>query len=149
MALLLTLDASVFVAACRPREPGHAASRMLLTALRERDVPLIEPAILPIEVAAALARTGDDVGLAQEFADAILALPLLTLVPVDLRLARRAISVAAAHLLRGADALYAAVAVHYGARLVTLDAEQFQRAPTSVAACKPDVAARLLRVERL
>ena len=74
MALLLTLDASVFVAACHRHEPGHAASRAFLDELRTAAVPLIEPAILPVEVAAALRRAGDNATLAKEFAEAILAL---------------------------------------------------------------------------
>jgi predicted nucleic acid-binding protein len=58
---------------------------------------------------------------------------------------RRAVKAAVQCRLRGADALYVAAAMQYGARLVTLDAEQLERAPASVRACKPDAAARLLR----
>ena len=50
--------------------------------------------------------------------------------------------------LRGADALYVAAAMQYRARLVTLDAEQFERAPASVRACKPNAAVRLLKKTR-
>jgi len=145
MALLLTLDASVFVAACRQHEPGHAASRALLDKLRKTAIPLIEPALLPVEVAAALRRTGSSATLAKEFAEAILGLPYLTVVAVDERLSRRAVALAAQHQLRGADALYVTVAAQYGAHLVTLDGEQLRRAPTTVHACKPDAAAALLR----
>ncbi len=145
MGLILTLDASVFVSACRRREPGYAASRMLLSGIRDAGTPLIEPAILPVEVGAALCRAGGDPALAKDFALAILALPYLTLADVDQRFARRAVVLAAECRLRGADALYAAVAAHYGARLVTLDGEQLRLAPASVYACKPDTAARLLR----
>ena len=121
MALLLTLDASVFVAACRRSEAGHASSRALLDSLAGTDVPLIEPALLPVEVAATLSRTGVDAALAQDFAEAILDLPHLTVVAVDERLIRRAITAATQHKLRGSDALYITVAAQYGARLVTLD----------------------------
>ncbi len=137
MALLLCVDASVFVAACRRGESAYAASRAFLDALRGTDVPLIEPALLPVEVAAALARTGTDPNLALELAERILALPRLTVVPVDERLSHRAAAMAVRHRLRGADAIYTAVAVRYGARLVTLDGEQLRRAPSVVGACKP------------
>lgn len=140
MAILFTLDASVLVAVCRPHEPGHGASRTLLARIREAGTPLIEPAVLPVEVAAALARTGDDPALAREYADAVISLPGLTLVPVDGRLAHHAVEMAATCGLRGADAVYATVAAQYGARLVTLDAGQLKRAPASVGACKPDAA---------
>ncbi len=145
MGLILTLDASVFVSACQRREPGYAASRMLLSDIRAAGTPLIEPAILPVEVGAALRRAGGDPALAKDFALAILALPYLTLVDVDQRFARRAVVLTTECGLRDADALYAAVAAHYGARLVTLDGEQLRRAHASVYACKPDTAARLLR----
>ena len=48
--------------------------------------------------------------------------------------------------LRGADALYVTVAMQYGARLVTLDAEQLERAPASVSACKPSTAIASLKI---
>ena len=145
MALLLTLDASVFVAAARQGEPGHAASTALLAAIADAAVPLVEPALLPIEVAAALSRTGTEAALASEYAEAIIALPGMTLVAVDDRLARRTVALSVAHQLRGADAVYVAVAVMYGARIVTLDREQLARTPTAVAACRPAEALTLLQ----
>ena len=145
MAILLTVDASVFVASCHQREPGYADSCAFLAALRDVGLPLIEPAILPVEVAAALSRSGSDTALAREYASAILALPRLTVVSVDSRLARRAVEIAAENRLRGADALYATVAVLYGARLVTLDREQLQRAPAVVSACRPHEAVQQLQ----
>ena len=145
MALLFTIDASVFVAACHPREPGHSASRAFLEDLRLTSVPLIEPAILPVEAAAALRRSGTTITLAREYAEAILGLPHLTIVAVDARLARRAIITATQSQLRGADALYVTVAAQYGTHLVTLDGEQLRRAPAVVHACKPETAAALLK----
>jgi predicted nucleic acid-binding protein len=145
MALVLTIDASVFVSACQRREPGHVASCALLDVLADADVPLIEPAILPVEVAAALCRAGRDAAFAREFAETILSLPRLTLLAVDERLARRSVALATQCRLRGADALYVAVAAQYGARLVTLDAEQLDRAPALAGACNPDAATRLLQ----
>lgn len=137
MAVLLTLDASVFVAACRRHEVGHAASRALLAAIREAETPLIEPTILPVEIAAALRRADGDAVRARELAEAVMALPNLTLTAVDARFARRAVALATECRLRGADALYVAVAHHYGAHLITLDAEQLERAPSRVHACSP------------
>ena len=145
MATLFTIDASVFVAACRPSESGCAMSRELLRLVRQAGVPLIEPAILPVETAAALARAGEAPAWATGYAESISALPYLTVVAVDERFARRAIGTATQHQLRGADALYMAVAAQYGAHLVTLDGEQLRRAPAAVHACKPEAAAALLK----
>jgi predicted nucleic acid-binding protein len=145
MATVFTIDASVFVAACRPSESGCAGGRELLRWVRQESVPLVEPAILPVEIAAALALAGEAVARAAGFADSVISLPYLTLVGLDERLSRRAIGIATQHRLRGADALYVTVAAQYGAHLVTLDAEQLRRAPAAVRACKPEAAAALLK----
>lgn len=144
MTTLFTVDASVFVASCRPHEAGCAASCGFLRQVRREGVALIEPAILPVEIAASMARGQEDARLALEYVEKVLSLPYLILHVLDAITARRAVAIALQCRLRGADALYVAAAAQYGARLVTLDAEQLARAPAEVAACKPDAAARLL-----
>ena len=144
MALLLTIDASVFVAAGRPSEPGFADSRALLHALRQNDIPLIEPALLITEIAAAFRRADGNPATARSYALAIRSLPRLTLLAIDGRLAERATVLAVEYALRGADAIYVAVALQYGARLITLDREQLERSPKAVSACRPDAALKLL-----
>ena len=147
MALLLTLDASVFVAACQPHEPGYAASLALMQSMLGVDVPLVEPAILPVEVGAALCRAGRAAAFVREYAEGIFALPHLIMTGMDKRWAERALAFAIECRLRGADALYVTVAAQYGARLVTLDTEQLRRSPALVGACKPDAVADLLRTK--
>ncbi len=145
MATVLTVDASVFVAAYQARETACGVCRDLLRLVREADAPLIEPAILPVEIAAALARAGESPAWATEYAESILAFPYLSLRPVDEHLAHRALAVATHGRLRGADALYVTVAAQYGARLVTLDAEQLRRAPATVRACQPAAAVAVVK----
>lgn len=145
MTMLFAVDASVFVASCRPPETGHRASVEFMQALLVADALLVEPAILPVEVGAALHRTGGEAESASEYAESLFAQPYLSLVATDERMARRALALSLQCRLRGADALYVAAAMQYGARLVTLDAEQLKRAPASVRACKPDAAVRLLK----
>lgn len=147
MATPFTLDASVFVAAYRTREAAGPISRELLRLVRASDLPLVEPAILPVEIAAALAHSGENPAAAVAYAESAMAFPCLALQTLDERMARRMIAVAAQCRLRGADALYVTAAAQYGARLVTLDAEQLERAPASVGACKPDAAMRLIQSE--
>ena len=91
MAVVLTIDASVFVAACRPSESGCAGCRELLRLVRQASVPLIEPAILPVEIAAALARAGEPPAWATGYAESVISLPYLTMVALDERFSRRAI----------------------------------------------------------
>lgn len=144
MALLLTVDASVFVAACQEGEPAHAASLALMWLLRSSDIPLVEPSILPLEVGAALSRAGKEPATARAYAESIVALPRLVLVNADRRAMQAALTMAVHQRLRAADALYMSVAARYGARLVTLDREQLTRAPAGVAACRPSEAATLV-----
>jgi predicted nucleic acid-binding protein len=58
--------------------------------------------------------------------------PELTMVNLDASLAQTAAEIAAHHRLRGSDAVYVAVARRFGAMLVTMDAEQQERAAAVV-----------------
>ncbi len=133
----LTLDASVFVSACNRSEPAFESCRALLDAIRQGEVPLMEPSLMPVEVAGAIRRVHGNASIAKEFVEAILQLPHFTLVVCDEGLMNRAIVMAIEHGLRGADAVYVATAFRYGAMLVTLDNEQRRRAPRVVQACSP------------
>jgi len=137
MSLLITLDASVVVAACRTSEPGHKSSRSLLQKISAKSIPLIIPTLLPVEVTAALVRTGTTATLAEEYAESIVKLPLTTFVSHDKALSQRAVHIAAKHKLRGADAVYVTCSELYGSHLITLDKEQLQRSPKIVSAMKP------------
>jgi predicted nucleic acid-binding protein len=79
------------------------------------------------EVAGAVSRTRGKPKRAEAFAVSLSKLPNLTLVDVDASLAKKALVLAAHYGLRGADAVYAAVAVQADCTLVTLDNEQLTR----------------------
>lgn len=127
MARLFTVDPSVFLNAFNTSESGSPDSRRLLEEIRDRAAPLIEPALLLPEVAAAVRRGTQDADLARQFASALSDLPILMLVPLDQTLAREAAGLAADYSLRGSDAVYGAVALRFGAELVSLDQEQIHR----------------------
>ncbi len=127
MAGPYTIDASVFLNAFNPRETGHEESMGLLTRLQDGAVPIVVPTLLLPEVAGAIGRGHQDTRLARGFAAALGRLSHLVLIPLDIKLAQRAADVAAEHRLRGSDAVYAAVALQFGATLITLDQEQRQR----------------------
>jgi predicted nucleic acid-binding protein len=67
----------------------------------------------------------------------LLALPGVQIVELDQHLIRRAMLLAATVGLRGADAVYVAVAHQHGARLITWDADQQARAAVVVEARTP------------
>jgi len=140
-----TIDASVFLNAFNPREPDNAESQALLARLQKQALPLIAPTLLLPELAATVSRGRQDAGLARRFAEAVSRMPNLILVPLDLALSRQAAEVAADHRLRGSDAVYAAVALRFGATLVSLDREQLRRVRGILRACSPLEALREIR----
>lgn len=144
MAILLTLDASVYVAACRSQEPGHAASRKLLACIRDQGIPMVEPMIVQVEVACALARSGVGEKESLALSGAIAHLPNVNLVVLDELLCRQASEVGSRHGLRGADAIYVATAQRYAAVLVSLDNQQLSRIPGGLLTVKPQAALDLL-----
>lgn len=132
-----TVDASVFLNAFNPYETGHEHSHRLLTRLQAEAVPIVVPTLLLPEVAGTIARGRRDPVLAREFARAISRLPHVVLVALDAALSQRALDIAAAHRLRGSDAVYATVAIQFGSTLVTLDREQRERVAKIVPARWP------------
>jgi len=123
------------VNAFNPHEDGHAESLQILTAVLERGDPIIVPALLLPEMASAVARVTDDSVGALQYANATAALPHLTLVTLTPAMARQAAELASTHRLRGADAVYLAVARRYGTTLVSRDDEQRARG-SAVAPCQ-------------
>ena len=130
-----TIDASVFVNAFNPYEEGHAASLQMLAAIHKRGDPVIVPALIVPEIASAVARASDDSTGALQYASATAALPHVTLVTLTTTMATQAAELAAKHRLRGADAVYLAVARRYGTLLVSRDDEQRARG-SAVAVCQ-------------
>jgi len=144
---MYTVDASVWVNAFDQREPGHETSRRFLQAVHAQALPVVVPNLLCVEVAGAISRTRGEPARAQEFATALAHLPNVTLLLLDEELAQQARDLAAQHGLRGADAVYAAVALHAECTLVSLDREHLTRLNTVVPACAP--AAALAEIQAL
>jgi predicted nucleic acid-binding protein len=129
-----TIDASVFVNAFNLHERGHAESLQVLTTIQEQGAPIIVPTLLIAEIASAVARASDDSAGALEYANATAALTNVMLVGLSPTLARQAAELAATHRLRGADAVYLAVARRYATILISRDDEQLARG-SRVAIC--------------
>lgn len=141
---MFTVDASVWVNAHSPAEAGQPESQALLDALLARAIPIYAPTLLSVEVAGVIARTRGDAVLARDMSDALRALPSVIWIALDTVLAERAADLAAQQRLRGADAVYAAVALGYGCELISLDREHLTRLPPIVRTITPaDALARL------
>jgi predicted nucleic acid-binding protein len=100
------------------------------------------------EIASAVARATDDSAGAIQYANATAALSHLTLVSLTPIVARQAAALAAAHRLRGADAVYVGVARRYGTTLVSRDDEQRTRGAAAVPCQTPEEALKVLRRAR-
>ena len=135
-----TVDASVFVNAFNPHEQGHAESLRFLATIQERGDPVIVPTLLVPEIASAVARASDDSAGALQYANATAGLPQLSLVTLTPAMARQAAELAAMHRLRGADAIYLAVARRYGTTLVSRDEEQRTRGSVAATCQTPEEA---------
>ena len=134
---MLTIDASVLVAAVLEDEAAHADSARLLRAHARAGTPLHEPVIALIEIVSAVVRRTGDRDLAQTAARHLMANPALVVHPLGLAEAAHAAELAATHRLRAADAQYAAVAQMNDCELVTLDMELIERAGPEIDACGP------------
>ena len=129
---MLTIDASVWVNADSPTEQDSASSRLFLDRVAAASTPVYVPTLLRIEIAAAISRTRKDPVLAKDYSDKLAALPFVRWVPLDDALAERGAILAADLGLRGADAVYAAVALTHNCRLISLDREHLTRLPSAI-----------------
>ena len=142
---MYTIDASVHVSALNPIETDSVDSQAFLAWVRQHRQPLFCPTLLLTEVAAAVARALDNTDRAIALAATLRGWSNQTLVPLDGALSDRAVQLAATLRLRGADAVYAAVAQQYGTTLVTLDRQQLERLPAVVKVLRPTEALRAVQ----
>jgi predicted nucleic acid-binding protein len=131
------VDASVWVSRTSDRDPGHARTVAWLDRQIRDGALHVAPAIVLAEVAGAVARVTRAGDLGGRVAAQLLQLPGLRLVTVDGALGRRAAAIAADLRLRGADAIYVAVADRLGLPLVTWDREQRERGRVLVPTLAP------------
>jgi len=135
-----TVDASVFVNMFIADEAGSANSRAFVAHLEQQRLALVVPMLVLPEVGGAISRVTGDALLAQRLATSLGRPSHVELFPLDMTLARAALSIAAQHRVRGADAVYAAVARAFGAVLVSRDRQQLERLADVVITRSPEEA---------
>jgi predicted nucleic acid-binding protein len=89
------------------------------------------------ETAGAMVRITQDKNLARTAVSNLYLFPFMRLVPVDHMLVDDAADLAITFRLKGADALYVAVARQLGVPLVTFDREQLTRPASIIATIRP------------
>ena len=134
---MLTLDANVFVAAEIRSEPDHESARRVVRVAVEKGLHVHLPWLAVVEASVAIGRRFGSADPAARVAAALTVMPGVTFHPLDRSLALQAAALGAEHRLRGADAVYAAVARKYGTCLVTCDDELRRRTAGAVDAVSP------------
>jgi predicted nucleic acid-binding protein len=134
---MYTLDANIFVRDLDTREPQHAECHALLEELQAQALPIIVPVLVLAEVTGTVSRTRRDPIAGRLAADLLRKTGNLSLIPIDDSPAQEAAELAADYALRGADAVYVAVARRYNCTLVSLDREQREHARAIVTTRTP------------
>lgn len=134
----IVLDASVWVSAAVPDDAHHAATREWLEDVLPSEL-LVTPALGLVETAGAIARRTGSAMLARRAVAAIEGLPNTMVVVPDGRLWQQALRLSGARSLRGADAVYVALAQLLNLPLATWDDEQRLRCPRQVRTVVPSL----------
>jgi predicted nucleic acid-binding protein len=134
---VITIDASVLVAAGAGSDPARPDAAAFLNVALAADAPIHQPTLALVEVAAAIARRTGNGDLAMQAGAAMLGMPGLVLHDLDIEASTEAAALAGPLQLRGADAIYTATALRYAATLVTLDEDQLSRSRAVVDAVSP------------
>jgi len=134
---MAVIDASVYIALVNAQEQAYARSWTWFERAKAVGEPVVAPAILLAEVAAAVSRGVGDPALAHRAAQHLRRSKVIELMPVTLTLAERAAFIAAEYRIRGCDAIYVALADQLGNCLITLDEQQLERGAAIVNAREP------------
>lgn len=122
------VDANVWIARYLPDDRFHQPSRDWLDAWLLDDGEVVAPILLLGEVGGAIARRTGDSSLGRTAIAELERIPVVRLVDLDTMLGKDAARLAAELHLRGADAVYVALAAQRNLPLITWDQEMLSRA---------------------
>jgi predicted nucleic acid-binding protein len=134
---MIVVDASVWVSRFLPDDAFHQVSRTWLIETSTAGKALIAPTIMLAELSGSIARRTGNEQLGYLIVQQIRQLPTLQLIAVDDVLGQMAAQIASTYRLRGADAVYLAVAQRLQIPLVSWDREQLNRATGLVSTYQP------------
>ncbi len=137
----VVIDTSVWVSRLLPHDQNHQAARTWIDSHILNGGFFVAPMIFVIEVASAIARQtlppNNPQADAHKAVSRLYALPIMRLVPIDQALVDEATDLAADHRIRGADALFVALARQLGIPLVTFDKYQLKQPQAVVVTVRP------------
>lgn len=137
----VVLDTSVWASRLLPHDSNHQAARIWIDNHILNGGSFVAPMIFVIEVASVIAREtlppNNPQVDAHKVVSQLYALPIMRLVPIDQALVDEATDLAADHRIRGADALFVALAKQLGLPLVSFDKYQLKQPQALVATIRP------------
>jgi predicted nucleic acid-binding protein len=134
---MIVIDASVWLSFLIRQDVHHAATQPWLAEKLLKGEPIAAPILLLSEVGGAMSRCLGRADMGNNVINQLLAIPTLHLVNVTHPLGIQASRIAADYQLRGADALYVAVAAELKVSLVSWDQEQLSRVTGLITAYMP------------
>jgi predicted nucleic acid-binding protein len=136
---MVVADASVWISSLLSGDVNHVVSRQWIRRWTRAGGAIVVPTLFLAEVAGAMARQTGQTRLGLRAVTDILASPRIRLDALDRTLAEAAARHAASLPLKGADAVYVALAEQLGVPLVTWDREQLTRAASVIAVQTPAI----------
>ena len=131
------IDASVYVALANDGDPYHdRCFKWFESSVREQQ-PMAAPGLLLVEVAASIRRLTGSSKLAHRVLSELQEDELIELYPLTAARSEAAAKLAASIGVRGADAVYLALAEELGEALITLDRQQLERSRGVVDVARP------------
>jgi predicted nucleic acid-binding protein len=131
------IDTSAWISRLLPTDSNHAAARKWIDQHLLSGGLLVAPVLFVTEVAAAISRQTGRPVLARRAVTQLYNLPQMSLVPIDQALVEIATNLAANLGIRGADALFVALAQQLNIPLVTFDTEQIQKPIETIQTIRP------------
>ncbi len=129
----VVVDASIWVSRLVLQDEHHERCQKWLAAQRSAGNTLVSPSLLLPEIAGAISRRTGDPALAERAVQTLQALPGLRLIEMNQTVIQAAAQLAASCSMRGADSVYAAIALQLNIPLATLDLDQRTKAGKAVA----------------
>jgi predicted nucleic acid-binding protein len=126
--VIVVVDASVWVSALRPQDAAYDISDTWIANWTEQNGTIYVPSLFLSEVGGAVSRRSQSPALGVLAIEEILRDASIHVMPVTVELARLAGLRAAELFIRGADAIYVALAEQNRVPLITWDREQLSRA---------------------
>lgn len=133
----IVVDASVWISSLLATDRNHvAASRWINNHVAGNGV-VVAPILLAVETGSAISRVTHDLSWARTAVAQLYVLPSIRLANLDQQLIADAAEIAIAYAIRGADAIYVALAAQLDIPLVTLDHEQLTRPASIITTISP------------